>query len=86
MKTSWTTGLNKELSSEMKREYASSGLLRERLTKLLEDKIEARRKASRGVEGYDKASWAYLQADLIGYERALFETISLISNNSVTKD
>ena len=83
MKTSWTSGLNPELSSEMKREFTSSSLLRERLTKLLNDKIETRRKLSRNIDSYDKASWPYLQADSIGYERALIEIISLISTKDV---
>lgn len=85
MKIAWTSGLPKEKAQEMKREFASSGLLRERLTKLAEDKIEAKRRASRATEQYEKASWAYQQADSIGYERAMTEIISLICNDIVTK-
>ena len=86
MKIAWTSGLPKERATEMRREFASSVILRERLTKLANDKIENRRRVSRSTDLYDKASWAYQQADSIGYERALCEIISLISNDSVTKE
>jgi hypothetical protein len=78
MKTSWIQGLNKEQETEMRREYKGSALLRSRLSKLLEDKIDAARTKGRLVSTYDNPNWALLQADQIGYERALYEIISLI--------
>lgn len=85
MKIAWTSGLSKERAAEMRREFASSAILRERLIKLANDKIENRRRVSRSTEMYDKAAWAYHQADSIGYERALCEIISLISSDVVAK-
>ena len=52
---------------------------------MLEDKCSASTKTSRSKDGYDSANWAYLQADARGYERALQEVISLISDNDVDK-
>jgi len=77
MKTLWTKGLNKDEKDEVKLHYNSSGLLRERLISLLKDKIQAADKESYSKEGYDCPNWAYKQADLAGYKRALKEIISL---------
>ena len=79
MKQSWITGLKDEHKEEMKREFISSALLRARLTNLAANKIEESRIATRSKNNYENASWAYLQADQIGYERALSEIISLLS-------
>lgn len=79
MKTSWTKGLTPEKQEEIKREFKSSSLLRERLAVLVQDKIDASIKASRSKDEYANSNWAYLQADARGYERALSEVISLIS-------
>ena len=78
MKTSWTQGLNEEQAAEMTREFKASALLRSRLKTLLEDKADTARIAQRQKVNYENAAWAYQQADQIGYERALFEIISLI--------
>jgi hypothetical protein len=85
MKTVWTAGLTPETSDEMRRDFGASALLRERLQDILTEKIESRRRVTRGPDQYDNAAWGYLQADAIGYERALVEIISLISNHDVTK-
>lgn len=86
MKTVWTKGFTGKKLEEVKKDFLSSSLIRERLQTLLEDKINASRKANISKDAYDISNWAYLQADGIGYERALNEVISLISNNSVEKD
>lgn len=84
MKTIWTHGLKPDKSDEMRRDFGASALLRERLEEILKEKIETRRRVTRGPDQYNNASWGYLQADAIGYERALVEIISLISTNDVT--
>lgn len=84
MKTTWTAGLKPEQSDEMRRDFGASSLLRERLQEILNEKIEARRRVTRGADQYNSASWAYMQADAIGYERALVEIISLISSHDAT--
>lgn len=79
MKTSWVNGLELPQQEEMRREYDASLLLRMRMLQLCKDKIETSRTACRQKLSYDSPSWAYLQADAVGYERALEEIISLIS-------
>lgn len=85
MKSSITAGLEAQTAQEIKAAFNASARLRERYVTLLEAKIELSRKNARKTDAYDKPSWAYLQADAIGYERAIIELISLLSSDSVTK-
>lgn len=80
MKVSWTKGLDKQLAIDVKQNFKESLVMRKRLVSLLHDKAALSNKLSMSKEGYDKPNWAYLQADARGYERALFEIISLISS------
>lgn len=79
MKTVWTNGLAQEKKEEMRKEFEASALLRSRLKKLLADKADAKRKKNTLEVSYDNPNWALLQADSVGYERAISEIISLIS-------
>lgn len=85
MKVNWTSGLKDQAKKEMEANFKASALTRERLATLLRNKIETRRRETRSVATYEAASWSYLQADAIGYERALEEVISLILENFVEK-
>lgn len=78
MKTIWLDGLSDEKKVEMRRDFVGSSLLREHLSKILENKVENARSRARAACTYENPNWAYLQADTIGYERALYEVISLI--------
>jgi hypothetical protein len=78
MKTVWTKGLNAEQVVQLRQDFVGGALLRERLSKLLEEKQNSSIKKSRSEEGYNAPNWAYQQADARGYERALSEVISLI--------
>lgn len=80
MKTIWTKGLNAEQIVQLKQDFVGGALLRERLSKLLEEKQDSSVKRSRSEEGYSNPNWAYQQADSRGYERAISEVISLISS------
>lgn len=80
MKTVWTEGLDTKMALEMRGDFISSHLVRKRLTKLLEDKIDAKRKFIRKDERYDTPNWDKLVADSLGYERALAEVISLLES------
>jgi len=86
MKLSWTKGVARELTVDIRQNYKESLVLRRRLVAMLEDKASASTKTSRSKDGYENANWAYLQADARGYERALQEVISLIVDNEVDKD
>ena len=83
MKTQWTKGLNAQKKLEITQDFKASGALRERLTLLLTEKIASRRGRAITEEAYASPSWALLQADATGYERALHEAISLLSSNEV---
>lgn len=78
MKQSWTSGLNKELSTDVRTNFRESLVIRRRLVKILNDKINASSKEGRSKLLYDNPNWALLQADQRGYERAFAEIIDLI--------
>jgi hypothetical protein len=78
MKTVWTAGLTPEQTTEIKKDFVGSAILRKRLTAILEGKTSSSRDASMTKDGYANPNWAYLQADARGYERALSEVISLL--------
>lgn len=78
MKTVIKAGLSADKRKEVDQEFAASGLLREQLVKVLSDKIESAHKECRAKSTYEVSNWAYLQADALGYERALEEAISLL--------
>lgn len=80
MMKSWTTGLDKDLTLEIKQHFASSLVLRKRLIEMLRDKEREASKDARSKLGYDCPNWAYKQADTSGYTRALHDVISLIEN------
>lgn len=79
MKTVWNKGLNAQQKVEMKNNFEAAGLLRERLKTLLQDKADSARTAVRSSNSYESPNWALVQADSIGYERAISEVISLLS-------
>ena len=82
MKTSLISGLNKQDAEEIVLAFKGSARLRERYITILTEKLESNRKMLRSKDMYDKPSWQYLQADGIGYERAVFELISLLSSKT----
>lgn len=81
LKTVWYTGLDEDQKKELRADFISAQVLRKRLTKILNDKIETKRTMMRNDDNYEKANWNYLMADSLGYERALQEIISLISSD-----
>ncbi len=83
MNTAWTKGL-KRGSDELKdleAAYAASGLLRRHLIRVLENMYETETKARIADTNYDGQSWAYKQADAIGYARALSKVISILADD-----
>lgn len=85
MKTSFTSGLDPEIGKEIEAEFKHSARFRERLIDILMSKNESNRSNVRQKTSYERPSWAYEQADAVGYERAIYEVISLISSESVEK-
>lgn len=80
MKTNWTKGLSEQDAEVFVNQFKESRLLRRRLSELVSEKIKVSHTESRKKANYESASWAYLQADAVGYERALFEIISLLDD------
>ena len=85
MRVSWTKGLEKQAAIDVKQNYKEAVVIRRRLRELLLEKISASHKASFSKEGYESGNWAYLQADARGYERALNDVVSMISEEAVDK-
>lgn len=82
MKTSLTAGLKGEEKDEIVSSFLASARLRERLIYVLTNKLESDRREVRSKNTYESPSWGYVQADFIGYERAISELISLLSSKT----
>lgn len=80
MKTCWTKGLDPERTIEVRKDYVGSAILRRRMKELLLERIDNSYTQSVSKDGYQNPSWAYLQADARGYERAMKELLSLIED------
>lgn len=78
MKLSLTLGLNEQEKEDISGQFKASFLLRQQLTKILNDKISATNKAMRALDEYNKSSWPMYQADRLGQIRAYEEIISLL--------
>lgn len=78
MKTSYFGNLTQEQKEEIEASFLAGGRFRERLIELLKSKIEDERRGARRKDAYNSSAWPYMQADAIGYERALMEVISLL--------
>lgn len=78
MKSTWTKGLDAETVKRITSDFQASGGLRERLATISKAKADTLRSSITSKDMYESPSWAYVQADAVGYERAINEIISLI--------
>jgi hypothetical protein len=78
MKTVLTKGLTDDQTTELRKDFVGAIILRNRIIHLLNEKKTNSNDASVSKDLYASPSWAYLQADARGYERALNEVISLL--------
>ena len=78
MKTVWTKGLTEEQKAEMEREFIEASLFKNGLIHILSEKRDTRIKEATAKSDYENASWAYKQADHIGFLRALDEILGLL--------
>ena len=83
MISTWYKGLTPAEKTVVVADFKGSAIIRKRLEELLNAKVVTARRDVLTKDGYRDASWAYRQADAIGYERAINEVISLISSDSV---
>lgn len=81
MKTVVTKGLNEQEQMEIRQEFIASAHLRKRLITLMNERIDSARTKCISSSSYENPSWAYLQADNVGYERALKEVISILESD-----
>lgn len=80
MKTVLFKGLNDQQKEELRGTFYHSAFLREQLKVILASKIKDSNAQVRSKDAYGVANWAYLQADAVGYERALTEVMSLLTH------
>lgn len=80
MKTSWLDGLDEDQQKLIRGDFKSSLVVRKRLTEMLNKKIEAKRTEVKAKVNYEKQNWNEFVADSFGYERALDEVISLLTD------
>ncbi len=80
MKSIITSGLEPDIAKEIRGDFKSALLLRRRLTTIINEKINSSRSNLRSKTNYADAAWPYLQADGLGYERAMEEIISLLDD------
>lgn len=78
MKASWTTGLDAVKKDDVTAEYQGSATLRKRLVQMLEKKQKTAYDKTLNADNYDSPNWGFLQADAVGYQRALREIIDLL--------
>lgn len=83
MKTSWLAGCTPEQAKTIRSDFSGSVYIRKRLSEILGEKISSSMSSTRKKDCYASASWPYLQADAVGYERALTEVISLLLDQNV---
>lgn len=77
MKTVWTSGKDGSEALDIESSFKSSTVLRKRLKELCEKEINSAYQLDRSQ--YDSPNWQMLQADSVGYRRAMEKIISLIS-------
>ena len=81
MKKDWTKGLNAQEIEDVTSSFRAGLVMRQRMVRLLEDKVVSSHNASISKDGYANPNWQYLQADNVGYQRAIKEIISLLIEN-----
>lgn len=80
MNSAWTKGLRKgsQEDKDIRALYAESFILRKRLLTILQDKFDIKVKAAMNSDNFDSPSWAYVQAESIGYAKALKEIMTIL--------
>lgn len=79
MNLTLTKGLDTKDADQIRGEFISSHFLRQRMIKILREKIDTCNTAMRDLSKYEQASWPLYQADRLGQIRAYEEIISLFS-------
>lgn len=80
MYTLWTKGLSDKEKEQWTVDVLAAQPVLKKLHKVLKDTYDASEKAMRSKNNYETASWAYLQADLLGEQRSYKKTLNLLEN------
>lgn len=78
MKKNIILGLTETQEKDVRQEFQTSTNLRARFVQMLSEKREYAVKQKISDTAYDSPNWAYKQADLVGYLRALEEISELL--------
>lgn len=73
MNTAWTKGLKKGTQEikDVEEAFKASAFLRRKMLEVLEEVLKAELDKKLSDADYDSPSWAYRQADSVGYVRAI---------------
>jgi hypothetical protein len=77
MKSILIQGLEEDRATEIRADFLSALLLRKRIVEVLNGKIESKRTSV--SRDYDNPNWSNKVAHSFGYEEALKEVISILS-------
>lgn len=75
----WTANLSEYETEELIRKIAEAEDVLKRLEIILNKKLKSANNKQLAEANYEVASWAYKQADFVGYQRALTEVMHLLS-------
>ena len=81
MKSTWTAGMTPDKVKEFKADFKGCPATRERLEKILQDKVDTTRKYARSREHLSDMNWDRMVAHSLGYEAAMYEIMSLLKDN-----
>lgn len=81
MKSILLKGLEPDQAKELKGDFLSAHILRKRIIEVLNEKIESRR--TNVSRDYDNPNWNNKVAHVFGYEEALKEVISILSEKNL---
>lgn len=81
MNTAWTKGLKKGTQEikDVEEAFKASAFLRRKMLEVLEEVLKAELDKKLSDADYDSPSWAYRQADSVGYVRAIERVKGLLT-------
>ena len=82
MITEWTKGLDADDAARFELTFKNSGVLRDRLHTVIENKIRDTERVQ--TNDYDSPAWAYKAADREGFIRALNYVLLLTKENPIS--
>lgn len=69
---------NADEKAQIRASYLAAYEYRQAMIHALKSKADATRKDSIKADAYDNANWAYKQADMVGYLRAIEEILNFL--------